>query len=64
MERVIRVFDDFAAADEADRWEYASLTPEQRLEILLDLVARYRESFGEAGEGFERVFRVVELSQR
>lgn len=55
-------FKSFAEADEHERAFYAGLSPEERVEILLELVARYRESLGEAAEGFERVHRVVELS--
>ena len=63
MEPIIRVFDSHDEADQADRDFYASLSPQERVELLLELVARYRESFGEAGERFERVYRVIELSQ-
>ena len=63
MERIIRVFDTHDEADQADRDFYASLSPQERVDMLLEMVARYRESFGEAGERFERVYRVIELSQ-
>jgi hypothetical protein len=53
MERVVRRFDSFEEADRAEAEYYAALTPAQRLEILLDLVASYRESLGETAEGFE-----------
>jgi hypothetical protein len=62
MNRVAQVFSSFDAADQADDEYYASLTPEERLEILLELIERYRSSLGEAAERFERVYRVVELS--
>ena len=63
MEKVLRVFDSFDDADRADDEYYASLTPQERVDILLDLIAAYRESLGEAGQRFERVYRVVELSE-
>ena len=63
MERRVAVFDSFAEADRADVEYYAALRPEERLEILLDLIARYRESLGEAAQGFERVHRIIELAQ-
>ena len=63
MERVLKVFNSFEEADQADDEYYASLTPQQRVDILLDMVAAYRESLGETGERFERVYRVVELSE-
>ena len=64
MRDVLRVFSSFREAEEADRALYASLSPQERLEMLLDLVARQRESMGEATQRLERVYRVVELSQR
>lgn len=64
VERVVRVFDSFDDADEADDQFYASLTPEERLDILLELVERHRSALGEAACRFEKVHRVIELSQR
>ena len=64
MRDVLRVFSSFREAEEADRAFYASLSPQERLEMLLDLVARQRESMGEAAQRLERVYRVVELSRR
>lgn len=61
--RTLQTYSNFEEAEAADSRYYASLTPQQRLDIVLDLTARYRESFGEAAQRFERVYRVVELSQ-
>ena len=61
--RELRVFSGFDAAKRADDEYYASLTPQERLDILLDIIAAYRESTGEASERLERVYRVVELSR-
>ncbi|HSR66706.1 MAG TPA: hypothetical protein VLU25_02100 [Acidobacteriota bacterium] len=63
MEKEVKVFSSFQEAEEADAAYYASLTPQERLDILLDMVARYRESQGEAEQRFERVYQVVELPQ-
>jgi len=62
MESVVRHFGSYAEAEAADRAYYQSLTPEQRLEILFELVHRYREEHG-CSERFERVYRIVELSR-
>ena len=40
MERVLRVFDRHSDAEAADRAFYASLSPQERLNMLLDLVER------------------------
>lgn len=63
MDKVVKMFDSFEEADRADVEYYASLTPQQRVDLLLDIVAAYRESLGEAGQRFERVYRVVKLSE-
>jgi hypothetical protein len=63
VDRVAQVFRSFEEADRADDQYYADLTPQERLDILLDLVERYRRSLGEAADRFERVYRVVELSR-
>jgi hypothetical protein len=62
VERVIRVFNSHAEADAADRAYYRSLTPQQRLDILLEMLAWGRT--GDAtGERLERVYRIVELER-
>jgi len=61
MNREARVFDDFGAADEADRAHYAAMTPDERLALVLELSYRHREEHGEASEGLARVYRVTDL---
>jgi hypothetical protein len=63
VDRVVRIFDRFEDADAADAAHYAALSPAERLDVLLDMIARYRESLGGAATRFERVHRVVELSR-
>jgi hypothetical protein len=63
-QRELQLFHGFEAADRADDEYYAALAPQERLEILLDLVAAYRESTGETSTRFERVCCVTELSRR
>jgi hypothetical protein len=62
VEKVVQVFDGAEEADCADAAYYASLTPKERLDILLELIARHRESMGEAAARLERVCRVVDLA--
>ncbi len=62
--KTIQIFSSFREAADADRAFYASLTAQQSLDLLLDLIARYQESMGEAGQRLERVYRVVELARR
>src|SRR4051794_16093523 len=46
MEKVVKVMKSFAESDRADREYYQSLTPHQRLEILLELNSRWPRSGG------------------
>lgn len=62
MDKIVTVFSSLEAADRADVEYYARLTPAERLQILLELVARYQESLPDAARGFARVYRIVELS--
>jgi hypothetical protein len=38
MEKIVRKFADFKSADEADEERYRSMSADEKLEILLDLV--------------------------
>lgn len=64
MNRASRVFRSFDEADAADDQFYADLKPEERLDLLLELVERHRSDFGEAASRLERVHRIIELSER
>ena len=61
MKKVVRKFKTHAEADKADREYYRSLTPEERLDILLDLIEQGSDG---ASEGFKRVYRITELERR
>jgi len=60
MDYTVRKFDSHEAADKADRDYYRSLTPQRRLEILLELVETYSNA---STKGFERVYRFVKLER-
>jgi hypothetical protein len=62
MDRTIRTFTSWREADDAEADYYASLTPTERVNILLELVAQYRSSLGPSGDGFERVYRITRLT--
>jgi hypothetical protein len=63
MDKVVKRFSSFRESDEADRQYYQSLTPVQRLDILLELNARYRDLWHDAPQGLERVYRIVQLGE-
>lgn len=61
MEKKVQKFSSFGEAEKAEREYYRSLTPEQRIEILLELIARYRQRDDESSERLERVYRITKL---
>jgi hypothetical protein len=61
VEKVARKFRSFAESGEADREFYQSLTPEQRLDILGDLIAGANP--GATGQKIERVGRIIKLQE-
>lgn len=61
MEKVVRKFKTFAEAEAADREFYNSLTPDERVDILLELIAQYH---GGTQPRLERVCRVVKFDER
>lgn len=64
VKRVVHKFGSFAESDRASRRYYAGLRPEERLEILLDLIAARRGDENEAAQGLQRVYRIVKLGER
>lgn len=64
MEKIVRKFNSFEESDQADRRYYASLDPQERLDILLSLLMKGRAGQDEAGKGLKRVYRITELGKR
>lgn len=62
MKKVVRKFSSHAEADAADRRYYHSLSPQQRLNVLLDIIADHEE-IHEAEKGLQRVYRIIELGE-
>ncbi len=60
-DKQIRIFASHAEAEAANRAYIQSLTPEQRMDILLELV---HEGTDEASEGFKRVCRTFKRGER
>ena len=63
MEKVARKFSSFTEADRADRAYYRSLTGQQRLDLLLELLASDRDKQDETEEGFKRVYRIIKRGE-
>jgi hypothetical protein len=61
VEKVVRVFDTFEAADAADSLSRAQMTPQQRVDIFFELRERAHPDAFE--QGFARVYRVLELER-
>ncbi len=64
LERTVRKFSSHEDADRKERRYYRSLTPRQRLEILLELVEAGQEEKHAARGGLARVYRIAELPSR
>ena len=62
MEKVIQFFNSFAEAEEADRKYYQSLTPAQRIEILLILRSLVKQNDDEPRGRLKRVYRIIKRS--
>ena len=57
MEKKIRIFSSFEEADEADARAHASMTPEERLRLVIEL--RDRRHPDAANQGLARVCRII-----
>ena len=62
MQGTVRKFKSFEDAERADRDYYRSLSPKERVDLLLDLVTQAQPA-DEAEQRFERVYRIVSLSE-
>lgn len=58
MEKAVSIHRSHKEAEEADNAYYRSLTPEERIDILLELTKP-----DETQPRLERVYRIVELAQ-
>lgn len=61
MEKEFAVYNSFADAERADRAYYHSLTPSERIDILLELISRGQND--ETANGLERVYRIAKLHE-
>ena len=64
MQRVVAKFSSHEEADQANLEYYRSLSAQQRLDILLELIESSKKEGDAAAERFERVYRIVKLSPR
>jgi hypothetical protein len=62
MEVAVRKFATLEEAEAADLAYYRSLTPAERISIMMDLI--YPEGGDAAAARFERVYRIVKLGER
>jgi hypothetical protein len=60
----LKVFGTFEESDRSNRAEVAAMSPEERVDIALELIRRYREGCGEAGERLARVCRVAQFEKK
>jgi hypothetical protein len=63
IEKVVKVSRSFEECDQADKAYYRSLSPQQRLEMLLELNSRWpARGDDETSQRLERVYRIVKFS--
>lgn len=62
MKKTIQIFKSFAEAEEADKRYYRSLSPNERVALLLMLRNQNRPYSNELTEGFKRVYRIIKLT--
>lgn len=61
VEKVVRLFESHAEAEEADARFYAELTPQERIEIVIQL--RDQRHPHASQQGLARVYRIVEFER-
>ena len=64
MERTVQVFQSFDEAEQAQLETYAAMTPQERLDLVLELGNQWSETYYGSESGFERVCRVIERPRR
>lgn len=61
---MVQKFANHEDAAKSDVLYYRELTPAQRLEILLELIDRFRRDNNAPADRLERVYRIVKLESR
>ena len=61
MEKVVRIFENAAKADEADALLDMQLSPDERIQVVIELRNRRHPDASE--QGLARVCRIVELER-
>ena len=61
MDKTARIFRSFAEAEQADAAYYKSLTPRERVELVLETVAQAYPD--EMEQRSPRVYRIIKLSE-
>ena len=62
MDSRVARFSSHEDAKKAEREYYRRRTPDQRLEILLELIDRHRKATGTSSDRMEKVYRIKKLS--
>jgi len=62
LDRTVAKFSSHEEAAQADREYYLRLTPQQRVDLVIEMMENFRKEGDAATERFERVYRIVKLS--
>ena len=64
MEKVFRIFDSHNDADCEEKKYYLGLSPNQRVEILLQLVSNYSDTYNNGTTArLQRIYRIIDREQ-
>ena len=64
MEKTMRIFNSPQEADEEEYKYYASLTPDSRVEVLLNLISNYASTYYDGfTERLQRVHRIIDREE-
>ena len=64
MDKVSKIYDSHSEADQADNEYYASLSPNKRVEILLELISNYASTYYDGfTERLQRVYKIIDRKE-
>ena len=64
MNKEFKIFNSYEEADNAEIEFYNSLEPNKRVELLLDIISNYAETYYDGfTEGLQRVHRIIDREE-
>jgi hypothetical protein len=64
MNKEFKIFNSHEEADNAEIEFYSTLEPNKRVELLLDIISNYAETYYDGfTEGLQRVYRIIDREE-